>query len=90
MKIYTTNREGQKIEVNYEQRIIEDKAPADEIVIETYPQFRMCVKRMQEEKQFVGGGDRKYEKALNKLVVEHHDLYEQFYKKLREQYNESR
>lgn len=90
MKIQTYNSQGQKIEVEYEQRIVEEKKPADEIVIETYPQFRMCIRRSQEEQEIVGGGDRRYERALNKLVVEHHDLYEQFYKKLREQYNESR
>lgn len=90
MRIVSHNEKGQKEIIEYTKRVVEQEPPADEIVIESYEQFKTCIQKSQEQQKYVGGGNQKYARALNKLVIEHHDLYEKFYAKLREEYNESR
>lgn len=87
-KIITRDKDGNKIIVQYSQELIKDQEPQTDIVIDSYNKFKLCLTRSQEESQYAGGkGDKRYERALRDLVAKDHALYEEYYKKLRDEFN---
>lgn len=92
MRIYTTNKAGQKVAVDYTETIIEEKEEKPDISIgdDDYTTFKKCVLECREQKQYVGGGDKRYERALSDLLRRDHDLYNRYYAKLQEEYRNSR
>lgn len=91
MRIVTYDGNGNKEIINYSKETVATKEPEFGFDITSYPQFRLCIKRMQEEKEYANGkGDRRYEKALQRLITERHDLYEKFNSMLNEEYRNSR
>ena len=89
MKIYTTNRQGQKVAIEYSQEIITEPEIKPDIVINDYPTFKLCIQKSQEQKEYVEG-DKRYEKALGELIHRDHALYDQFSAKLFEEYRSSK
>ena len=81
MKIYTTNKDGKRVLVEYSQTIIEEPEAKPEIIINDYETFRKCIQKSQEQKKFVNGS-KVYDVALAELVQRDHALYVQFTNKL--------
>ena len=87
MKIQTTDKNGKKIIVDYSVTEVEEKEPETDIKIENYHQFRMCVRRSNEESQYSNGaGDKRYERALADLVRNDHEAYQRYYQKMLEEH----
>lgn len=92
MQIYTKNKQGQKVRIDYTETIVEEKEAKPRIVIddseEGYKRFLMCLRRDEEERQYAYNmGDKSYQAALNQLVSENHDLYVKFTNRLRDDLN---
>lgn len=89
MRIYTTNKQGQKVAIDYSQKIIEQPEEKPEIIINDYQTFKQCIQKSQEQKEYVDG-DKRYERALGELIHRDHALYDQYSAKLFEEYRSSK
>lgn len=91
MRIYTTNKAGQKVAIDYSQKIIEEPEEKPDIVIgdDDYATFKKCIQETRVQKEYVNG-DLRYEKALADLIRRDHDLYNKYFAKLQEEYRNSR
>ncbi|WP_026661679.1 hypothetical protein [Butyrivibrio proteoclasticus] len=89
-KIYTTNKQGQKVAIEYEQRIIEEKQAPEEITITDYKTFRKCLEKSNEQQQYLPTyRDMRYLRALGTFHSEHPDLYKTYQDKIWEEIQES-
>lgn len=86
-KIITRDKDGNRIVVKYESELLPEEEIKADIVIDSYQKFRLCVRRANEESQYIGGGDGRYEAALRDLIRKDHDLYNEYTKKLHEEYS---
>lgn len=85
MKIFTKNEQGQRVCVEYEQHVIDEPEIKPEITITTYEEFKECIQKAQEQWQFVGGGDKRFEKALGTLNRTDHERYMEYTEKIRQE-----
>lgn len=92
MRIVTFNDKGEKEIIEYSKKVVKAEEVKSDIVIgdDCYDTFKMCVQKMQEQHEYVGGGDKRYEKALSDLIHRNHGLYEQYSNKLREEFMAAR
>lgn len=88
-KIYTRDKDGNKILVEYSQKLVEEPEEKPDITIDDYKTFKMCIQESQKQKEYVSG-DPRYERALSDLVRNNHGLYEEYSRKLHEEYRNSR
>lgn len=85
--IHSYDKDGNKIRIKYEQEVIKEKEPETDIKIENYHQFRMCIRRANEESQYSNGaGDKRYERALADLIRKDHEAYQRYYQKMLEEH----
>lgn len=86
--IHSYDKDGNKIKIRYEQEVIKEKEPETDIVIDSYGKFKMCLRRSQEEAEYTNGcGDMRYQRALADLVRNDHAKYEEYFRKLRDEFN---
>lgn len=86
--IFTYDKDGNKVIVRYSQETVAQKEPQTDIVIDTYPEFKMCIRKSQEEQEIAyGKGDKRYELALRDLLLKEPEKYKNFARKLRAEYN---
>lgn len=87
MKIETTNKNGERVVIDYTERVIPQKEVKPEIIINDYIAYRNCVIESNNQKKYTPDcRDTRYEKALNELLSRDRNLYRSFYKKLEEEY----
>lgn len=90
MKITTYNKQGQKVIVDYEQHVVEEKQAPDEISITNYESFRKCLEKDSEQQQYLPAyRDMRYLRALGVFRSEHPDLYKTYQNKIWEEIQES-
>lgn len=85
--IHSYDKDGNKIRIKYEREVVPQEEPGTDIVITSYGLFKMCLRRSQEEAEFSGGGDMRYQRALADLVRNDHAKYEEYFKKLRDEFS---
>ena len=90
MQIKTTNERGERVLINYEETAIKQKESKPDIEITNYQQFKRCIRCMNEQKEYSGGGDKRYEKALSTLLKNDRTAYQRYSDKLHEEYRSSR
>ncbi len=91
MKIETTNKNGERVVIEYSKKIIDPKPIKPEIIINDYPTYRNCVIESSNQKEYTRDcRDTRYEKALQELISRDHNLYMSFCKKLQEEFRSSR
>lgn len=89
--IHTTDKDGNKVIIRYEKEVVKPEEPKPDIEIDSYQKFRLCVRRSNEERQYANNaGDKRYEKALVRLLQKDRNQYLEYDKKLREEYAEGR
>lgn len=92
MIIETTDYKGNKIQIDYEAKLIPEPKESPDMDITTFEDFQYCLEQLQIQKQYVGGGDQKYLRALGKFHAENNGLYQEYTKRLerevRAQYGE--
>ena len=54
----------------------------NEFIINDYEDFKRAIRESNEQRAYVGGGDRRYINAIHKLIAEDHDRYNQYSQKL--------
>lgn len=87
MKIETINKNGERVVIDYTERVIPQKEVKPEIIINDYIAYRNCVIELENQKEYTPDcRDTRYEKALNELLSRDRNLYRSFYKKLEEEY----
>lgn len=87
MKIYTSNKAGERIEIEYTAKIIPQKEVKPEIIINDYPTYRNCVIESRNQNEYAPDcRDLRYEKALQELLSRDRNLYKSFYAKLEAEY----
>lgn len=90
MKIYSQDEKGRKVEIEYEQRVLDDDEYEAPLTIKTYEQYKHCVKKHTEQFDYVAEcRNMKYGQALDKLIRDNHDLYMEYKEKLDNEYRES-
>lgn len=62
----------------------------NEYIINSYEDFKRCIRESEEQRQYVGGGDKRYWIALNKLIKEDHDRYMAYSQKMNEEFKRKR
>lgn len=89
MKIKTTNERGERVLIDYEETVIKQKESKPDIVIENYSQFKHCLQRLNELKEYHGSGKEaeRYQLALSELSSKDKEAYERYCSKLREEYH---
>ncbi len=88
MKIETTNKNGERVVIDYTQTVIKAKEEKPEIIINDYPTYRKCVIESNNQEEYPKDSrDTRYNKALEELISRDRNLYLSFFKKLREEYN---
>ncbi len=88
MKIETTNKNGERVVIDYTERVIATKEEKPEIIINDYPTYRKCVIESNNQEEYPKDSrDTRYVKALEELIRRDRNLYMSFFKKLREEYN---
>lgn len=88
MKIYTSNKAGQRIEVEYTQRLLEEPEEKPEIIINDYPTYKKCVIESNNQQQYTPDcRDLRFERALGELSRRDRNLYKNFCQKLHEEYS---
>lgn len=91
MKIETTNKNGERVVIEYSKKIIDPKPIKPEIIINDYPTYRNCVIESSNQKEYtLDCRDTRYEKALQELISRDRNLYMSFCKKLQEEFHSSR
>lgn len=86
-QIITHNSKGERVLVEYTKTVLKEKEQKPEIVINTFDDFVSCVQHYQEEKQYAyGKGDKRYEAAMHKLLIQDHERYTDYVKKLSERF----
>lgn len=90
MKIYTKNERGEKVEIDYEQRVIETDPYETPIKINTYEDFRNCIIKNNEQDIYQAEcRTKKYEKALAKLLRDDNAKYMEYREQLENEYREN-
>lgn len=90
-KIYTTNKQGQRVCVEYEQTVVEEKQAPEEITITDYKTFRKCLEKDNEQQQYLPAyRDMRYLRALGVFHTEHPDLYKTYQNKIWEEIQASK
>lgn len=88
MKIETTNKNGERVVIDYTERVIATKEEKPEIIINDYPTYRKCIIESNNQEEYPKDSrDTRYVKALEELIRRDRNLYMSFFKKLREEYN---
>lgn len=82
MIIKTTDYKGNKIQINYEAKLIPEPKEDPDMEIKSFEDFQKCLRQMQIEKQYVGGGDQKYLRAIGKFHAESPELYQEYTQRL--------
>lgn len=91
MKITTYNKQGQKVEVEYTQRVVEEKQAPEEITVTDYQSFRKCLEKSNEQQQYLPAyRDMRYLRALGVFHSEHPDLYKTYQNKIWEEIQASK
>lgn len=90
MKIRTTNERGERVLINYEETVIKQNESKPDIEITNYEQFKRCVRCMNEQNEYSGGGDKRYEQALSALLRKDNAAYQRYNEKMNEEYRSSR
>lgn len=87
MKIETTNKNGERVVIDYTERVIPQKEEKPEIIINDYPTYKKCVIESRNQNEYTPDcRDLRYEKALQELVGRDRNLYKSFYTKLQTEY----
>lgn len=92
--IVSTNPEtGNKEIIEYSKTIIPQKEHKPFIVItdddKGYEIFKMCVQESKKQSEYVGGGDKRYAEAIGYLSARNHELFEKFYKCMKDELKRS-
>ena len=92
MKIRTTNERGERVLIDYEETVIKQKESKPDIEITNYSEFRRCVQRVNELREYHGGGKEaeRYQRALSELVAKDKSAYERYCTRLHEEYRSNR
>lgn len=85
-QIITHDNNGNRIILNASQEPLKVKKPAADIVIDSEEKFRLCIQRSQEEKQYHGGGDKRYINALYELLRTDRAKYMEYDRKMRNEF----
>jgi len=90
MKIYSRDELGRKIEVEYEQRIVEEDTYETPIKINSYEDFRNCIIKNNEQDEYASEyRTKKYEKALARLLRDDNAKYMEYREQLENEYREN-
>lgn len=90
MKIYTRDEKGQKIEVEYSQRVVEEDTYEAPIKINSYQDFRNCIIKNNEQGEYTSEcRTKKYEKALARLLRDDNAKYMEYREQLENEYREN-
>ena len=87
MNIRTTNEKGERVIINYSERVIAPETPKPEIIINDYQTFRKCVIESNNQQEYrKDQRDNRYDEALTELVRRDRNLYMSYTDKLHKEY----
>lgn len=88
MNIRTTNEKGERVIINYSEKVIAPETPKQEIIINDYQTFRKCVIESNNQQEYrKDQRDNRYEEALAELIRRDRNLYMSYTDKLHKEYS---